>query len=133
MDNQVEKSDGKFAPDFRKATGSGGETRAAEFLAGRGYSILERNFRTRGGEIDIIAREKNTLVFVEVKTLPNGDALTLAHVLDKRKRRKIIQTAKRFMAARSRLCENLFARFDVIAIDLPGFPEIHHIEGAFTE
>lgn len=51
-----------------KQTGDYGESLACQYLQKQGYKILERNYRIRGGEIDIVAREKETLVFVEVKT-----------------------------------------------------------------
>ena len=54
--------------DPRRATGVNGEEEAARFLARCGYAILDRNVRTRNGEIDLVAKEGKTLVFVEVKT-----------------------------------------------------------------
>ena len=53
--------------------GKEGETRAVEFLWKKGYRILERNFRTKRGEIDIIARNRKEIIFVEVKTRKNLD------------------------------------------------------------
>ena len=55
-----------------KIVGNEGEDRAASYLLKKGYEILERNWRTSRGEIDIIAYNSHTIVFVEVKTLPNG-------------------------------------------------------------
>ena len=55
-----------------KITGNAGEEKATEFLKNQGYSIIERNFRTKGGEVDIIALKDDVVVFVEVKSLPNG-------------------------------------------------------------
>lgn len=51
-----------------KETGNRGETLAAEYLAKKGYKIVERNYRSKWGEVDIIAKDKNIVVFVEVKT-----------------------------------------------------------------
>lgn len=51
-----------------KTTGNAGETQAAEYLAQKGYQILQRNYRSKWGEVDIVAKVKSTVVFVEVKT-----------------------------------------------------------------
>ena len=80
-----------------KVLGNAGEDAAAAFYAQQGFSVVERNFRTRFGEIDIILEKGDTLVFAEVKALPNGDADLLAAELGPRKRRKIVETAKYFL------------------------------------
>ncbi|MCR5494831.1 MAG: YraN family protein [Treponema sp.] len=118
--------------DLRKITGNNGEDRACEFLLKSGYQIEARNFRTKTGEIDIIALKNETLVFVEVKTLPNGTSELLSHVLDARKRKRIVKTAKCFLSI-YRQYSNNYIRFDVIVVDMPGFPDIYHIENAFSE
>lgn len=118
--------------DTRKQTGDSGEDKACAFLVKNGYSILERNYRTRQGEIDIIVQKGNFLVFVEVKTLPNGNSELLSHVLNSRKQKRIIKTAKCFLAIH-RQYSNSYIRFDVIVLDTPGFPEVYHIENAFAE
>ncbi|MBQ4379583.1 MAG: YraN family protein [Treponema sp.] len=112
--------------------GNDGEDRACAFLSGTGFSIVGRNFRTRGGEIDIIAKKDDVLVFVEVKALPNGNAETLSHELDLRKQRKIIKTAY-FFLSKHREYNDSKIRFDVIVIDMPGFPPVYHIQDAFSE
>jgi putative endonuclease len=56
------------AADRRRALGAGGEDRAAEWYSGHGYEVLARNWRTSGGELDLVARRERTLVFCEVKT-----------------------------------------------------------------
>jgi len=101
-------------------------------LTSESYRIIERNFRTRSGEIDIIAQKDDVLVFVEVKTLPSGDAETLAHELDIRKQRKIIKTAN-FFLVNHREYNSSKIRFDVIVIDMPDLPPVYHIPNAFTE
>ena len=68
--------------DTRKETGNQGEDRASEYLIEKGYEVLFRNYRTKTGEIDIISLIDETIVFVEVKTLPNGTPELLSHVLD---------------------------------------------------
>lgn len=118
--------------DKRKQTGNSGEDRAAEFLLRHGYEIVVRNFRTNQGEIDIIVKKGEYIVFVEVKTLPKGNLEFLSHVLDGRKQKRIVKTAKRFLAI-NRQYSNSYIRFDVIVIDMPGLPQVYHIENAFAE
>lgn len=118
--------------DARKLTGNDGENRAAAYLEAHGFSILSRNWRTKTGEIDIICRLNGTLVFVEVKTLPHGNPEILAHVLDRRKQKRIIETSKRFLSI-NRQYSKSYIRYDVIVIDMPGMPEMYHIENAFAE
>lgn len=121
-----------MALDFRKQTGNDGEKRAASWLIKNGYSILEQNFRSGQGEIDIIALKEDFVVFVEVKTLPQGNSELLSGVLNFRKQKRIIKTAKRFLTIH-RQYSNSYIRFDVIVVDMPGFPEVYHIENAFAE
>lgn len=119
-------------PDGRKQTGNCGEDRAAEYLLNKGYELVRRNFRTNQGEIDIIVKNGECVVFVEVKTLPKGNFELLSHVLDARKQKRIVETAKRFLAI-NRQYSNSYIRFDVIVIDMPGLPQVYHIENAFAE
>ena len=114
------------------SVGNEGEEKAASFLIQNYYRIIGRNFRTRSGEIDIIAKKGDILVFVEVKTLPNGDADTLSHELDFRNQRKIIKTAN-FFLSKYREYSNSKIRFDVIVIDMPNLPSVYHIQDAFSE
>lgn len=118
--------------DNRKDTGNYGEDKAVRFLETNGYTIIQRNFRTRTGEIDIICQKNDFLVFVEVKTLPNGDLDTLSHVLNLTKQKKIIKTAKYFVQ-NHRQYSNGYIRFDVLAVDVPGLEPVYHIENAFSE
>ncbi len=115
-----------------KVLGKAGEDAAAAFYAQKGFSVVERNFRTRFGEIDIILEKGDTLVFAEVKALPNGDADLLAAELGPRKRRKIVETAKYFLK-NHRQYSNKIIRFDAVAVGLPGFESVHLIENAFSE
>ena len=115
-----------------KITGNAGEEKAANYLCEKGYTIIERNWRSRGGEIDIIATKDDTIVFVEVKTLPSGNIDTLSHLLNKRKQKRIEETAKYFMIM-NRKYNSSYIRFDVIIVDMPEYPSVYHIESAFTE
>ena len=112
--------------------GNEGENRAAAFLETKGFSIIERNWRTNRGEIDIIAVKNDILVFVEVKTLPNGTLDMIQRELNNQKRQRIIKTSKRFLL-KHREYNNSYVRFDVIVIDMPGLEPVYHIENAFSE
>ena len=98
----------------------------------QGYEVIERNFRTSIGEIDIIAFKDDVLVFVEVKTMPNSTIDMLERVLNMEKRKRIIKMSKRFIQNK-RQYSNSIVRYDVIIIDMKGFPPVYHIENAFSE
>jgi putative endonuclease len=114
----------------RRQLGQQGEQIAADFLAEKGMELLKRNYRTRRGEIDIIARQKQTIVFVEVKTSGTpffGDPATW---VDRRKQSRLIQTAEHYLA--TEVCEEVDCRFDVVAIRYHQDRFwINHIENAF--
>ena len=116
--------------------GKKGETIAAEWLEQNGYSILARNWRNRTGEIDIIAQEDGCIVFVEVKTLPNTNIEDLDIIINKKKRTKICQTAKHFLA-NNRKYNTMYIRFDVIILQSNPFltqpHEIVHLKDAFGD
>ncbi len=114
------------------SVGREGEDRAASYLEQKGYRIIDRNFRIRGGEIDIIALDGETLVFVEVKHLPHGDVDTLSVLLGSQKLQNIIKTAKCYLQ-KYRQYSNGYIRFDVLALDVPGLEPVHHIVNAFSE
>jgi putative endonuclease len=107
--------------------GEAAEELAARFLAGRGLVILARNYRTRLGEIDLVASEGGTLVFVEVRARSGGAFGGAAASVDARKQRRIVAAARHFLARR---CVEPRCRFDVITIQGPqGAPA--WIRGAF--
>ena len=123
----------------RKATGNSGEDAAERYLRNLGYNILMRNYRTRLGEIDIVACENSitwagtekTIVFVEVKTRRNlayglpGEAVTYS------KQRKIIATAQCYLNMIKQ--PETFCRFDVLEVYVSpaGGLHYHHIKDAF--
>ena len=115
-----------------KLTGNQGEKRASAYLESKGFEIIERNWRTNRGELDIIAVKNDILVFVEVKTLPNGTLDMIQRELNNQKRQRIIKTSKRFLL-KHREYNNSYVRFDVIVIDMPGLEPVYHIENAFSE
>ena len=98
----------------KRRIGARGEDEAAAFLEKQGLHILERNFRTREGEIDIVAQDGDILVFVEVKYRSSaryGDAL---EAVDRRKMYQIRKTARAYLYRRSP--GSVRIRFDVIGI-----------------
>lgn len=113
----------------RRETGRMGE-RAAEFYYRlKGYQIVERNFRTRQGEIDLIVRRGETLVFAEVKTRGKNSIASPAEFVDEHKQRRIILAAKAYLA---RLGKEPFVRFDVIEVSAAALPfRVRCIENAF--
>lgn len=115
-----------------KIIGNNGENQAVTYLLSKGYSIIDRNWRTRTGEIDIIAYKEETLVFLEVKTIPNGTLDMLQRELNQQKFKRILKTSKRFLL-NHREYSNSYVRYDVIVVDMPGYESIYHVENAFTE
>lgn len=105
-----------------------GESLVARYLGSLGWEILARNWRTRRGEIDIIARESDALVFVEVKTWPHGEAADLDLVIGYGKQRRMVETAKCFLNTH-RQYNGMYVRFDVILVD----SGIRHLKDAFSE
>jgi putative endonuclease len=114
-----------------KALGVEGESIAVAFLERLRYRVIERNFRCKGGEVDIIARDGKTLVFVEVKTRKNAAYGPPQLAVTPFKQRQISKAALTWLAKNRRLDEG--ARFDVVAITLDpsGAPLIEHIPNAF--
>ncbi|MBE5992278.1 MAG: YraN family protein [Paenibacillaceae bacterium] len=98
-----------------RETGSRFEEVAADYLQHAGFEILERNYRDRSGEIDIIAKDGSYYVFVEVKYRENANMGDPAEAVDARKQLKIRNTARRYLY-RNRLGESVPCRFDVVAI-----------------
>ena len=105
---------------------------AAEFLQRQGYRIQQQNYRCREGEIDIIAWDGPTLVFIEVKT--KGQTLFDAPqaMVHRHKQKKIVHVAMVYI--HQHLLQDIDVRFDVVAITLlPGAPpEVTHVPAAFT-
>jgi putative endonuclease len=110
--------------------GRSGEVTAARYLVSQGYKILERNLRTRGGEVDIVCETSRFIVFVEVKSWRAFNGHSLAFSIDRRKQRRIIQVARRYLAEHRRTVGEKSIRFDVVVVF--GMEQVpHHIEGAF--
>ena len=113
-----------------RLTGAWGEELALRYLKRRGYELVERNYRTRYGELDLILRQEGSLVFVEVKLRRGtgfGDPL---EAVTPRKQAAIRAMAERYISEKQPDFDEV--RFDVVGIRLgEGAPRIAHLEDAF--
>jgi putative endonuclease len=115
----------------RQALGKLGEDLAVAELERLGYAILARRYRTRHGEIDIVARDEATIVFVEVKAKETAEFGTAAEAVTVRKQRRVVSMAVDYLA-RNRLTGHP-CRFDVVAIDGAGESAVLTVyRGAFA-
>lgn len=109
-----------------------GEALATEFLTGQRYAIVEKNYRKSYGEVDIIARDGDTLVFVEVKTRQSTAFGTPFEAVDGRKQRQLSRVAQEYLQSQG--LSDAPARFDVVAVrlDRDNRPAaIDHLKNAF--
>lgn len=112
------------------ALGRQGEDLAAKYLTGQGLKVLERNVRTPFGEIDIICREKKTIVFVEVKARSSTAFGRPGDAVGPEKQRRLSRAALAYLSEKA--WEDRPARFDVLAVSLDGpRPRIDHLADAF--
>jgi putative endonuclease len=109
--------------------GREGERRAAAALEAAGMSIIAQNVHSRQGEIDIVALDRETIVFVEVKAWSAYGLENLQYGLDVKKQRRIIETAKYFLSEH-REYNSRAVRFDIVFV---GKDAITHLASAFTE
>ena len=105
-----------------------GEQAAADFLRKKGFVIIERNFRCKQGEIDIICSDGGTLCFVEVKSRSSFAHGFPEEFVDRRKRAKLTRAALEYI--KNRRVESKPMRFDVVAVDLSQ-GDVRLLEGAF--
>ena len=115
-----------------KQEGDLGEAIATKFLKKSGYKILELNYRTPLGEIDIIAKDKETIVFVEVKTRSSKKFGLPGEAVNYQKQRHIRNSALYYLKSKG-LLDKVSARFDVISILMSNITdyEIEHLQNAF--
>ncbi len=109
-------------------TGQEGERQAAVYLQEKGYTVLHRNYRYRRSEIDLIARQGNVLVFVEVKTRATNAFGFPEEAVTQTKEAMILKAADHYLQT---LVWEHHVRFDIIAVTLSTPPLLHHIEDAF--
>ncbi len=120
----------KISPGDRQALGRRGEERAAEYLSGKGYRILERNARTRWGEIDLVALDGSILVFVEVKARRGEASGAPLESITPSKAARLKRLGSAWLARHAEH-EDREARFDAVGITLDGAVErIEHVENA---
>ena len=114
----------------RIGLGVTGEDLACDALEARGYTILARRYRVAAGEIDIVARDGATLVFVEVKTRNSHEFGSAAEAVTPVKQRRLVRLATEYLAHHQ--IHDCPCRFDVVAIHLDtGTPEIEILQNAF--
>ena len=123
-----------FARRFpKKSLGDRGEDAAAKFLKREGFHILARSLDSPLGELDIVAVDGRTVVFVEVKTRRSDDAGRPSDAIDQRKEQRMTQAALAYLKSNRLL--GYAARFDVVAITWPDDarkPTIEHFKNAFS-
>ncbi len=118
------------AVDGRGDLGRRGEALAAEALRAQGFTIVERNFRCRAGEIDLVALDGPTLVFVEVRSRRGDRMGTPLESIDPRKQARLTRVARHFLAARGHAERDV--RFDVVGVRFDADPPaVEHMRGAF--
>ncbi len=115
----------------RQQTGKTGEDHAASFLQEKGFTILERNYRQKCGEIDIVAQDGKTLVFVEVKTRKTISFGSPFEAVTRNKQQQIARTAQDYICRKK--LTNSPARFDVVGVLLSTGKEplVEMIQNAF--
>lgn len=114
----------------RQQLGAAGEEAAAQFLRARRYTIVARNYRCPLGEIDLVALDGRTLVFVEVKTRRGASFGSPFDAVDARKQRQVTRAAQHYISTHR--LEHRLARFDVVGVDwVDGRPVCELIQNAF--
>lgn len=114
---------------LNRLLGNEGEDRAAQFLKKQGYRIIERNFSTRSGEIDLIALHEGVVVFVEVKTRTNNAFGAPELAVNFRKRQRMVKAALGYIKYKK--LHQVPCRFDVVAISTAAEKEVELIRNAF--
>lgn len=116
----------------KQQTGRLGEDLAAAFITAKGYRLLERNYRTPFGELDIIARDGQAIVFVEVRTCRTADFIEPVESVGRRKKEHLVRAANYWLLAKE-INNQTALRFDLVAIVLEPAgqtsPRIDHLVG----
>ena len=119
----------------KKTIGNAGESAVCGYLMRRGFKIISRNFRTRFGEIDIIAQKKNFISFVEVKTRQQNSIVSGVDAVGFKKQQRIIMAAKEFILRKG--YQELQPVFDVAEVTDRKRPffryKINYIQNSFSD
>jgi putative endonuclease len=117
--------------DPRPALGARAEQLAADELERRGCRVIDRNYRYRGGELDLVARDGDTLVFVEVRARRSAEFGAPYETIGREKQRRVARAAEHWLVTHG--LTRAFARFDVVSVLLPadGSPQLEIITNAF--
>lgn len=119
------------APADRSRAGRAAEDAACEFLLAHGLELRQRNYRVRGGEIDLVMGDGATIVFVEVRARTSTGFMHPAESVNARKQRRIIHAAQRYLQD-TRALHTARVRFDVVCLEGdPGTGTIEWIRRAF--
>ena len=108
-----------------------GEELAHRYLTGKGYTTISRRYRSRFGEIDIIAKNSEYIIFAEVKLRKNADFAYAREFVGRDKQRKITATAKIWLSSHETKLQPRFDVIEIYAADENSQPLINHIENAF--
>lgn len=119
-------------PNLRQILGQKGEAQAARYLKQKGYKIIKKNYKCKYGEIDLIARDADVLIFIEVKTRTSIEFGSPAAAVDYRKQKQISKVAYHYLVTHHN--EDIDARFDVVSVLSQKNKEttIEHIIDAFN-
>lgn len=112
-------------------SGPAAEALAESYLIARGVRVLARNFRVRGGEVDLVCEDGGTLVFVEVRLRSNARFGGAAASIDATKRRRLILAAQHYLASLSGRARNRPCRFDAVLLASLDPDQIEWIRNAF--
>ena len=111
--------------------GRWGERQALAFLEKKGYALVTQNFRSRFGEIDLIVKDSEFVVFVEVKLRKNANFAHAREFVSYHKQKKLRATASLWLSMRKTKLQPRFDVIEVYAQGLDSMPQINHIENAF--
>lgn len=126
----------RYGNEISGARGEAGENSVCEYLKDKGYTVIKRNYRIKGGEIDIISVKGEYIVFTEVKARKFGALENGASAVNKAKMRRIIKASEAF-AAENEKYNDYYRRFDTAYVTvttekIPRALDIEYIEGDFT-
>ncbi len=122
-----------MAPESTRARGTRGEDLALEYLIGQGYNLVQRNWRSRSGELDLVMRDGDCLVIVEVKARQGDAAGRAEQAISRVQGRRLLNAGEWFMQQHPEYAD-LFWRCDLVAITYrdDGPPEVQHYVNAIV-